>query len=76
MLRQIHISLLSSIMLFRSGKQLMSTSSSLNERLVDFEGDRESCLGAEPEGERLQLKLILMTRKDMIHLFCTPRIAF
>ena len=54
----------------------MSTSSSLNERLVDFEGDRESCLGAEPEGERLQLKLILMTRKDMIHLFCTPRIAF
>ncbi|RKK92001.1 hypothetical protein BFJ71_g10476 [Fusarium oxysporum] len=47
----------------------------LNERLVDFEGDAQSFLGAEVKETRTQL--IWMTTEDMIHLILpiSPEVA-
>ncbi|GFF80016.1 hypothetical protein IFM60648_09983 [Aspergillus lentulus] len=47
----------------------------LNDRLVDFEGDTQSCLGTEMKGERCQL--IWMTSEDLIHLILpvSPEVA-
>jgi hypothetical protein len=47
----------------------------LNDRLVDFEGDTQSCLGTEMKGERCQL--IWMTSEDFIHLILpvSPEVA-
>ncbi|PCD23181.1 hypothetical protein AU210_014704 [Fusarium oxysporum f. sp. radicis-cucumerinum] len=47
----------------------------LNERLVDFEGDTQSFLGAEVKETRTQL--IWMTTEDMIHLILpiSPEVA-
>lgn len=47
----------------------------LNDKLVDFEGDTQSVLGAEVEGTRSQL--IWMTTDDMIHMVLpiSPEVA-
>ncbi|GFF29784.1 hypothetical protein IFM61606_10419 [Aspergillus udagawae] len=47
----------------------------LTDRLVDFEGDTQSCLGTEMKGERCQL--IWMTTEDFIHLILpvSPEVA-
>jgi hypothetical protein len=47
----------------------------LNDRLVDFEGDTQSCLGTEMKGERCQL--LWMTSEDFIHLILSisPEVA-
>lgn len=47
----------------------------LNEALIDFEGDTQSCLGVEEKGERLQL--MWMTSDDIIHRIfpISPKVA-